>query len=142
MKANTEIISKVINFIEENLTTEENLDLDKIADTANYSKYHLHRMFSSIVGCTIHQYIQKRRLTEAARQLVYTDKSIIDISLTSGYETQQSFTLAFKRLYEQSPQSYRKRQIFLPIQLKFEKQKVKNISSYTNLTMKCEVKVA
>jgi len=142
MKPNIEIISKVIDFIEEHLTTEESLDLDKIADIANYSKYHLHRMFSNIVGCTIHQYIQKRRLTEAARQLVYTDKSIIDISLTSGYETQQSFTLAFKRLYEESPQAYRKRQDFLPIQLKFEKQKIKNISSYTNLTMKCEVKAA
>lgn len=142
MKTNIEIISKVIDFIEERLTTEENLDLDKIADIANYSKFHLHRMFSNIVGCTIHQYIQKRRLTEAARQLVYTNKSIIDISLNSGYETQQSFTLAFKRLYEESPQAYRKRQDFLPIQLKFEKQKIKNISSYTNLNMKCEVKAA
>jgi AraC-like DNA-binding protein len=142
MKTNIEIISKVIDFIEDSLTTEENLDLDKIANTANYSKYHLHRMFSNIVGCTIHQYIQKRRLTEAARQLVYTDKSIIDISLTAGYETQQSFTLAFKRLYKESPQVYRKRQDFLPIQLKFEKQKTKNISSYNNLIMKYEVKVA
>lgn len=142
MKTNIEIISKVIDYIEERLTTEENLDLDKIADIANYSKFHLHRMFSNIVGCTIHQYIQKRRLTEAARQLVYTNKSIIDISLNSGYETQQSFTLAFKRLYGESPQAYRKRQDFLPIQLKFEKQKISNISSYTNLNMKCEVKVA
>ena len=142
MKTNIEIISKVIDFIEERLTTEENLDLDKIANIANYSKFHLHRMFSNIVGCTIHQYIQKRRLTEAARQLVYTNKSIIDISLNAGYEAQQSFTLAFKRLYEESPQAYRKRQIFLPIQLKFEKQKIKNISSYTNLNMKCEVKAA
>ena len=142
MKNNTAIISKVIDFIEEHLTAEESLDLDKIADMANYSKYHLHRMFSNIVGCTIHQYIQKRRLTEAARQLVYTNNSIIDISLNAGYETQQSFTLAFKRLYEESPQAYRKKQEFLPIQLRFKIQAVKNISSYTKLTMNCEVKAA
>ena len=142
MKNNTAIISKVIDFIEEHLTAEESLDLDKIADMANYSKYHLHRMFSNIVGCTIHQYIQKRRLTEAARQLVYTNNSIIDISLNAGYETQQSFTLAFKRLYEESPQVYRKKQEFLPIQLRFKIQAVKNISSYTKLTMNCEVKAA
>ncbi|WP_160689548.1 AraC family transcriptional regulator [Clostridium sp. C2-6-12] len=142
MKNNIAIISKVIDFIEEHLTAEENLDLDKIADMANYSKYHLHRMFSNIVGCTIHQYIQKRRLTEAAYQLIYTDISIIDISLTAGYETQQSFTLAFKRLYEESPQAYRKKQEFIPIQLRFETQAVKNISSYTKLTMNCEVKAA
>jgi AraC-like DNA-binding protein len=142
MKNNTTIISKVIDFIEEHLTSEENLDLDKIATMANYSKYHLHRMFSNIVGCTIHQYIQKRRLTEAAHQLVYTDISIMDISLNAGYETQQSFTLAFKRLYEKSPQAYRKKQEFLPIQLRFEAQAIKNFSSYTKLTMNCEVKAA
>ncbi|WP_227823257.1 helix-turn-helix domain-containing protein [Clostridioides sp. ZZV14-6345] len=55
----------IIFLIEENLT--ENLNLDKIANIANYSKYHLHRMFTNIVGFTIHQYIQRRRLTEAAR---------------------------------------------------------------------------
>lgn len=142
MKNNTAIISKVIDFIEEHLTAEENLDLDKIADIANYSKFHLHRMFSNIVGCTIHQYIQKRRLTEAAHQLIYTDISIIDISLTAGYETQQSFTLAFKRLYEESPQAYRKKQEFIPIQLRFETQAIKNFSSYTKLTMNCEVRAA
>lgn len=142
MKNNTAIISKVIDFIEGHLTTEENLDLDKIADMANYSKYHLHRMFSNIVGCTIHQYIKKRRLTEAAYQLVYTDNSIMYISLNAGYETQQSFTSAFKRLYGESPQAYRKKQEFLPIQLRFEIHAVKSISSYSKLTMNCEVKAA
>ena len=141
MKTNVDVIPKVIDFIEEHLTTDD-LDLEEIADIASYSKYHLHRLFSNIVGCTLHQYIQKRRLTEAARQLVYTDKSIIDIAFIAGYETQQSFTLAFKRLYQQSPQVYRKRSEFWPMQLKFEKQKVECISSYTNLNMRCEVKVA
>jgi len=141
MKTNVDVIPKVIDFIEEHLTTDD-LDLEEIADIASYSKYHLHRMFSNIVGCTLHQYIQKRRLTEAARQLVYTDKSIIDIAFIAGYETQQSFTLAFKRLYQQSPQVYRKRSEFWPMQLKFQKQKVECISSYTNLNMRCEVKAA
>lgn len=140
MKAHGDVISKVIDFIEENLTADD-LDLDKIADTASYSKFHLHRMFSDIVGCTIHQYIQKRRLTEAARQLVYSDNSIIDIAFVSGYETQQSFTLAFKRLYQESPQAYRKRKEFWPKQLKFQKSNVQ-CASYTNFNMKCEVKAA
>lgn len=141
MKTNVYVILKVIDFIEEHLTTDD-LDLEEIADIASYSKYHVHRMFSNIVGCTLHQYIQKRRLTEAAWQLVYTDKSIIDIAFIAGYETQQSFTLAFKRLYNESPQVYRKRKEFWPMQLKFKKKNVKCISSYTNLNMRCEVKAA
>ena len=140
MKTTIDVISKVIDFIEEHLTTDD-LNLEEIADNAKYSKYHLHRMFLDTVGCTLHQYIQKRRLTEAAWQLVYTDKSIIDIAFISGYETQQSFTLAFKRLYLKSPQVYRKRKKFWPMQLKFKKQNIQCIS-YTNLSMGCGVRAA
>ena len=140
METNVAVISKVIDFIEEHLTTDD-LDLEEIADAASYSKYHFHRMFLNIVGCTLHQYIQKRRLTEAAWQLVYTNKPIIDIAFMAGYETQQSFTLAFKRLYLESPQLYRKSKNFWPIQVKFDKHKVKCIS-YTNLNMRCGGKVA
>lgn len=139
MKSNAYVISKVIDFIEENLT--DDLDLEKIADVACYSKYHLHRMFADVVGCTVHQYIQRRRLTEAARQLVYTDKSIMDITLTAGYETQQSFTLAFKKLYRESPQVYRKKKEFKSIQLKYKQNKVEYIS-YNKLNMMCGVKAA
>ena len=110
MKTNTDVIMEIIDYIEENLT--ENLNLDKIAYIANYSKYHLHRMFTNVVGCTIHQYIQRRRLTEAARQLIFTDKYIIDIAITVGYSTHQSFTLAFRNLYKESPQVYRNKDEF------------------------------
>ncbi|EII6768587.1 TPA: helix-turn-helix transcriptional regulator [Clostridioides difficile] len=151
---------EIIDYIEENLT--ENLNLDKIADIANYSKYHLHRMFTNIVGCTIHQYIQRRRLTEAARQLIFTDKYIIDIAITAGYSTHQSFTLAFRNLYKESPQVYRNKDEFYPIQQRFVlnlnhqiqsekyisyanmncKQRIDEINSYLNFNINCEVKVA
>lgn len=140
MKTNVDVISKVVDFIEEHLMDE--LHLEKIAHIGCYSKYHFHRMFADVVGCTIHQYIQRRRLTEAARQLVYTDKPIIDIAFIAAYETQQSFTLAFKKLYKQSPQVYRKNKEFKSIQLKYKRQKVEYISSYTKLNMICGGKVA
>lgn len=54
-----------INFIEANLT--KKMDLDMISGAVHYSKYHLHRVFSDTVGLTIHDYIQRRQLTESAR---------------------------------------------------------------------------
>ncbi|OPJ60396.1 helix-turn-helix transcriptional regulator [Clostridium oryzae] len=146
MAANKDVISKIINYIEDHLTDE--LDLDKIAKIAGYSKYHLNRMFSNVIGCTIHQYIQNRRLTEAAKQLVFTDKSIIDIAFNTGYETHQSFTLAFKNLYRESPQTYRKKGNFIAIQPKcivlseIRMHKNKNISYINKFNTKCEVKAA
>ncbi len=76
-------------------------------------------MFVNIVGFTVHNYIQRRRLTEAARLLVFSDKPIMEIALFAGYETQQSFTIGFKKLFKCSPQAFRKKRDFYPFQLKF-----------------------
>lgn len=96
-------------------------------------------MFENTANCTIYQYIKKRRLTEAARQLVYTKASIIDIAVNAGYESQQSFSSAFKKMYRKSPQEYRRNKEFWPIQLKF----VNNNAIYNSkFNIRCEVKAA
>jgi len=110
-------IARIVDYIEAHL--EDKLDLESIAYEAGYSKYHLHRMFTSIVGFTVHSYVQRRRLTEAARLLVFTNQSIMEIALFAGYETQQSFSVAFKALFDCSPQALRKKRDFYPLQLKF-----------------------
>ena len=117
MSTNKEIIYDVIEYIDNNLKCD--LSLDGIAKVFGYSKYHLHRMFSYIVGLSIHSYIKRRKLTEAARELTSTNTPIIDIALNAGYNTQQSFTYSFKKLYRKSPDKYRKKNNFMPIQLKF-----------------------
>jgi AraC-type DNA-binding domain-containing proteins len=117
MENNLLDIARIVDYIEVHL--EEKLDLDSIAKEAGYSKYHLHRMFTSIVGFTVHSYVQRRRLTEAARLLIFSDKPIMEISLYSGYETQQSFSVAFKAMFGISPQELRKKKDFYPLQLKF-----------------------
>ena len=117
MDNNLRSITHIVDYIETHL--EEKLDLDSLAQEIGYSKYHLHRMFSGIVGFTIHSYVQRRRLTEAARLLAFTDKPIMEIALLAGYETQQSFSVAFRALFDCSPQALRKKRDFYPLQLKF-----------------------
>lgn len=107
----------VIDYIENNLS--EKLDLETVSNAVHYSKYHLHHAFSETVGITIHDYILRRKLTEAAKLLVFSDKPIIDIALFSGYESQQAFTLVFKELYKKTPNQYREQQEFYPLQLKY-----------------------
>ena len=58
MNFELETIKKVVDYIEENLNDE--LNLDKIAEKAGYSKFHLHRIFSKIVGETIHNKIIRK----------------------------------------------------------------------------------
>lgn len=68
---------------------------------------------------TIHDYVQRRQLTEAAKLLVFSDKPIIEIAFICGYESQQSFSLAFKAMYKLPPAEYREERSFYPLQLRF-----------------------
>ncbi len=100
-----EIIEAAIEYIEANLT--KKLDLDMVAAAVHYSKHHLGRTFSKNLGLTLHDYIQRRQLTEAAKLLVFSEKSILDVALLSGYESQQAFHGAFFSMYKLTPNAYR-----------------------------------
>lgn len=110
-------ITAAIEYIEGHL--HEKLDLETVAGAVHYSKYHLHRMFTGAAGLTLHDYIQRRRLTEAAEMLVSSDKPILEIALSAGYESQQAFTDIFRAMYKKSPKQYRREKDFYPLQLKY-----------------------
>lgn len=79
------IVSQAIRYIEDHL--DKKLDLETVASALHYSKYHLHRIFTKIVGLTVHEYVQRRQLTEAAKLLAFSKRSIMEIALSSGYES-------------------------------------------------------
>lgn len=110
------VVQKAVSYIEEHI--QEELSLDKIAAALNYSKFYIARTFAEQAGVTIYKYIQGRRLTLAAEQLVKTRKPIVEIAYEAHYNSQQAFTLAFGRLYQCTPQTYRKNGVFYPKQPK------------------------
>ena len=110
-------IEAVIDYIENHL--DGKLELETVAEAVHYSKYHLHRLFTDTVGMTIHDYVQRRQLTEAAKLLAFSDKPIIEIAFIWRYESQQSFSLAFKAMYKSPPAEYRENHSFYPLQLRF-----------------------
>lgn len=111
-----DVVKKIADYIESHLT--DDLSLSKIAEALHYSKFYMERSFAESTGITIYKYIQGRRLTIAARQLVESDRPITDIAYEAHYNSSQAFTLAFRSLYSCSPQTYRKNGIFYPKQTK------------------------
>lgn len=117
MTENVKNVMSAIDYNESHL--HEKLDLETVAGAVHYSKYYLHRMFTGTVGLTVHAYVQRRQLTKAAKQLVLSDRSILEIALSAGYESQQSFTDIFKALYKKTPNQYREEGEFYPLQLRY-----------------------
>ncbi|WP_278600352.1 AraC family transcriptional regulator [Clostridium tertium] len=99
-------IKKALNYIENNL--QEDIDLSAIAKEAGYSLYHFHRIFKGRVGDSMKDYVRKRRFTEAAKELVYTNKSIVEIGIKYGYESREGFSRAFEKVYGRNPSEVRR----------------------------------
>lgn len=108
------VVEKTVNYIEAHL--DEEISLDKIAKDLNYSKFYLARVFVKETGKTIYKYVQGRRLTLAARELVETQKPIVEIAYGAQYQSQQAFTAAFHQLYFCTPQKFRNNGVFYPRQ--------------------------
>jgi len=104
-------IKKSIEYIENNLN--KKIQLKELADKAFLSKYHFHRVFHSVVGEPVAEYIRKKRLEEAANELLTTENKIIDISLKYQFSNQESFTKAFKKFYGIPPKEFRKNKMNL-----------------------------
>lgn len=110
-----------IEYIEENLTGK--IDLNMVAKKAKCSPFHFQRMFSSIVGFPLSEYIRRRRLTLAAFDVQNSDERIIDIAMKYGYETHSSFSRAFQSMHGVTPSKVRTEGVVLmaypPISFQF-----------------------
>ncbi|MBW5447155.1 helix-turn-helix domain-containing protein [Cohnella sp. CFH 77786] len=102
-------IQKTIDHIEARL--DEPLTLRGLAETAGFSDFHFHRVFQSMVGDSVMEYVRKRRLARAAGDLSDPDRRIVDIALDYGFQTHETFTRAFKKMFGMTPGEYRKRNI-------------------------------
>ncbi|WP_298520543.1 GyrI-like domain-containing protein [uncultured Kordia sp.] len=102
----TKRINDVLDFIENNL--EANLSLDLLASKAHYSSYHFHRVFSTIVGENLNQYINRKRIERIASiLLVHTDRGIKELAYKYGFNSDSSFSRAFKKYYGISPTQFK-----------------------------------
>jgi AraC family transcriptional regulator len=62
-------ISKAITYIEEHL--HEKLMLNEIASKAHFSPFHFHRLFSSVTGETLNNFITRKRIERSASFLLH-----------------------------------------------------------------------
>ncbi|MCS3603337.1 AraC family transcriptional activator of mar-sox-rob regulon [Buttiauxella sp. BIGb0471] len=100
------IIRDLLTWLEGHL--DQPLSLDNVAAKAGYSKWHLQRMFKDVTGHAIGAYIRARRLSKSAVALRLTARPILDIALQYRFDSQQTFTRAFKKQFTQTPALYRR----------------------------------
>lgn len=105
MPEGIDAVAAAVDFMEDHL--HEPLTAAAVAAAVHYSPFHLHRLFTAALHLSVHDYLQRRRLTEAAEQLVFTRRPILDIALEAGFQSRQAFTDCFRALYKRPPGRFR-----------------------------------
>ncbi len=98
---------EAIDFIEHNL--QEDITVADIAAAVSYSLYHFCRTFNKATHHTPYDYLIRRRLSESAQELMSTDKKIIDVAFEYQFNSPETYSRAFKRMFGVQPHRWRKR---------------------------------
>ncbi|MGF0095629.1 helix-turn-helix domain-containing protein [Peptoniphilus sp. SGI.035] len=98
-------IKKIIHYLDENYR--EKISLNDIADLVGYHPNYTSEIFSNSVGIPFTEYLQRKRLSEATKDLKQSDKKISEIALDYGFSNVRSFNTAFRESFGRSPSRYR-----------------------------------
>ncbi len=100
------ILRKALEYVEENLT--EDFSQENCAKACYCSLSSLQKLFRNVFHMGVGDYVTRRRLSNAAEELLNTKVSTLEIAVKYGYGSAESFSRAFSRVWGVSPTEYRK----------------------------------
>ncbi|MEU8078953.1 AraC family transcriptional regulator [Catellatospora citrea] len=99
-------LNRLVDVVEQHLT--EELDLGGLAASLGTTEYHLRRMFSSLSGMPLSEYVRRRRMTVAAADVVRGEDDLLSIAVRHGYGSTEAFGRAFRAVHGVSPGDVRR----------------------------------
>lgn len=114
---NIMVLNAALSIVEARLT--EPMSADDLARACYLSCSGLQKLFNYAFHCSASEYVTKRRLSCAARELLESDKPVIEIALNYQYGSPEAFSRAFKRFFNISPSAFRQTRRFPELHPKF-----------------------
>ena len=87
---------------------DEALTLRCLSGRLGYSGFHMTRKFKEISGMQFRDYLRRRKLAFALKEVRDSYKNMLDIALDYGFSSHEAFTRAFRGTYGVTPSEYRK----------------------------------
>ena len=110
-----DILVAVVDWIETHL--DEPLTLDRIAGQALLSPHHFSRLFTARMGRSVMAHVRGRRLVRAGHRLAADPGlQLVDLASDCGFDSQEAFTRAFRRVFGVSPGRFRRGFAVTPIE--------------------------
>ncbi|MET9857327.1 AraC family transcriptional regulator [Streptomyces sp. NPDC006450] len=99
-------LNQLVDLVEEHLA--EELDVNGLAGETGTTEYHLRRMFSSLAGMPLSEYVRRRRMTVAAADVVRGEDDLLSIAVRHGYGSTEAFGRAFRAVHGAGPRDVRR----------------------------------
>ena len=93
-------------YIDENF--KEDITLESLASQSGYSRCYFSSIFKQCLGMSVWDYICIKRVEQALSLIKTTDKSILQIATSCGFNNTVNFNKIFKKYTNLSPSSFRK----------------------------------
>ncbi len=94
-------LNRLVAFIEDHLT--EEIDIAGLTSSLSTTEYHLRRMFSSLAGMPLSEYVRRRRMAVAAADVLGGGGDLLGIALRYGYGSTEAFGRAFRAVHGIGP---------------------------------------
>lgn len=105
---NIELLAHALDYMESHLG--DDIRTEEVARACYCSKSTLEKLFRCVNKITVREYLIQRRMTRAAKAIsLQPETSILEIALQYGYSTNESFTRAFKQVWNCRPSEFRNR---------------------------------
>ena len=86
------------------------LTVEDVADHVGVERTYLYRIFKRELGCSVSEYIQKRKINKAQTLLLESNITATEIANSLCFDSVSHFSKAFKRLTGFTPTEYRKKE--------------------------------
>lgn len=93
----------VIIYLEKVIIDGNDIDYNEISRITNSPAALFQRIFIFVSGISISDYVRKRKLTQAGRDLRDSNNSVLDAAIKYGFQSNSSFTRAFKEHHGITP---------------------------------------
>jgi transcriptional regulator GlxA family with amidase domain len=84
------------------------LSLDAVAARVGLSRRHLERIFKQHLDCHPARYYLELRLKRARQLLLQTDMSIMEVTVSCGFQSSPHFSKRYKDLFGHPPSAERR----------------------------------
>jgi len=97
------MVSESLDYIQAHFC--ERLTVEDLANRCFVSTYHFMRSFKEHTGCTVHVFIQQKRLLYAAG-LIRDGVPVVQAAAASGFQDYSTFLRAFKKMFAVTPSQF------------------------------------